>query len=784
MHTLMLALLLPFGFLQAGDLPSRLDDVVVRLEGSTGASTWDVARELRDIARSDSIAAVPWLVERAGRSSDAVKLVIGETLVDPDVKAADEAAAVLLPLVEGEHGAEALAVLADEGFRRVPAVAERLSALLEQPLPADRRIDVARTLYRASKSQTRALARSVLLDALKSDDAETRARGAFALAEINDFDSARPILQTLQSDPGPKGQLARAYLQTDTQIGYYTEHLFRQSDQVQRSTPGNSSGVEHAAPGGKGSLDVLDELISRIQENHLSGDQLQGVDGREALIVAAARGMLASLDPHSTYFTSKDYERWILDLRRNYAGIGAYVDTINGEFTITRPIYSGPAYEQHLQSGDRIYKVDGWETHGQPQEDIIKRLKGEPGTEVKISVLRDGWTELRDFVIKRQVIHIDSVESEMLPGGIGYIDIVGFAENTSDELENAITRLSEQGLRGLIVDVRRNSGGYLEEAVKTASQFLKAGQLVVYTEGRGVERQDYPARAVRGRYDGPLVVLVNELSASASEILAGSLQDNHRAVVVGEKTFGKGSVQQAMPLQSRPGDRLKTDKNYNGIYDPGDEYDDLDGDGVYTYPSSIKLTNARYYLPSGRSIHTELDLEGRVVKQGGVTPDDEVEFRGLEPWENNEIAKLYDRLIKEVPEGGKFKDPFEKYVDEHFEANKDLFVQLADGDNHDLSRYPDVEPLKESLKATHLPDDTLRRLLRQRVRDRVADERGRAFPGGFILGDWQEDTQMQEAIRRVAKDAAVDLTAYEGYAAFAGDKPFGASDSTAAGEPR
>ncbi len=783
MLALLLALLLPAGLLQDGNLVSRMDDAVARLEGSTGARTWDVARDLRDLARSDSIAAVPWLVERAARSSDEVKLVLAGTLADPDVKAADEAAKLLLPLLDGEHAAQALALLAADGFHRVPEVGERLAQLLEQPLPPERRIDVARTLYRVGASPARAEARTALRDALHSDDPDARARAAFALAEINDFDSAREVLQTLRSDPGPDGQLARAYLQTDEQIQYYSDHLLRQSDQLQRPARTPEPEPEHAP--GKGNLDVLEELIERIQDGHLMGDQLQGDDGREHLIVAAAKGMLSSLDPHSTFFTSKDYERWILDLRRNYAGIGAYVDTINGEFTITRPIYSGPAYKLGLQAGDRIFKVDGWDTHDQQQDEIIKRLKGEPGTEVKVSVVRDGWTQLRDFVIKREVIHIDSVESEMLPGGIGYVDIVSFAENTSDELLAAIESLRSQGLRGLIVDVRRNSGGYLEEAVGVCSLFLKPGQLVVYTEGRGVERQDYPARAVRGRYDGPLVVLVNGLSASASEIVAGSLQDNHRAAIVGEKTFGKGSVQQAMPLQTRKGDRLTEDRNYNGTYDPGDGYEDDDGDGAYTYASSIKLTNARYYLPSGRSIHTELDLQGRVIKPGGVTPDDVVEFRGLQPWENNEIAQLYDRLLRDVPEGETFKDPFDRYLDATYAEHRDLFAELADGDGRDPSRYPGFDALRASLDDSHLTDDTLRRLLRQRVRDRVADERGRAFPGGFILGDCQEDSQLQEAIRRVASEASVDLTAWDDYRSFAEEKPVGPSPADGgAAEPR
>jgi C-terminal peptidase prc len=374
---------------------------------------------------------------------------------------------------------------------------------------------------------------------------------------------------------------------------------------------------------------------------------------------------------------------------------------------------------------------------------------------------------MRQFVIRREAIHIESVHWDLMPGGLGYVEVVGFAEDTTQELIRAVDQMRDQDLRGLILDLRNNSGGYLEEAVRMASLFLEPGQLVVYTEGRGVERQDYRALRLRERWSGPLVVLVNERSASASEIVAGALQDTGRAVVIGDRTFGKGSVQQAMPLQSRPGDRLLTDQNANGVYDPGDEYDDLDGDGQFTYPFNVKITNARYYLPSGRSIHTELDLDGRVSERGGVTPDIEVELEGLEPWENAEIARLYDRLTKEVPEGERFKDPFSRYVEEHFEEHRDLFYELAEGDQRDTTRYPDFDAFFDGLQAPHLPTDSVRMLIRRSVRDRVADDRRKTFPGGFIFGDWQEDGQLQTAIREVAERAGVDLSAYEGYRHFA-----------------
>ncbi len=781
MLSLYALLLVSAGLLVGGDLKTQLDETLARLVRSSGAERWELAAELRDLARDDSMVSVPHLLDKSQTASAELRLIIGAVLGDPDVKAYEESATLLLPLLSGDLADEALAVLARRGFKNVEAVPAALTGLLAQPLPPERRVEVARTLYKVSDVRSQAVPRRVLLDALASEDAEIRAQAALALAELKQYADARPALRALVSDPGPRGQLARAYLEIDDKIQEHSNQLYSESERLdlaQLETP--------AAPAGRGegSLDVLEELIEQVQRHHLLGEQLQGSKGRERLITAAARGLLASLDPHSTYFPSKEFERWILELRRNYAGIGAYVDTVDDIFTITRPIYSGPAAKAGLLSGDKVLKVDGWETHDQTNDEIIRRLKGEPGTEVTISVHRDGWPELRDFVLTREAIHIDSVHSQLLPGGIGYVELVGFAEDTTQELLRALQEFKPQGLKGLILDLRNNTGGYLDEAVRVASVFLPPGELVAYTEGRGVARRDYLATRLELRYDGPVVVLVNERSASASEIVAGALQDTHRAVIIGEKTFGKGSVQQAMALHSRPGDPLTKDYNQNGVYDPDDSFLDANGDGVYSYPVNVKLTNARYYLPSGRSIHTELDLEdGRVLHPGGVTPDRLVDLVTLRPWENAEIARHYDRLYKSRPEGSKFKDPIDAYIEARFEQHKELFFELAEADGRDLNRYPDAEVLRQSFADARLPDDTVRRLVRAAVRDRVADERRRIFPGGFLFGDWQEDSQLQEAIRTVAETAAVDLAAIESFRDFA-VRPAELAGEPAAATPR
>jgi len=749
------------------DLTARLDEVVFRLPDATSARTWDVARELTEIADEDTIAAVPHLVATAKAVPPPKRLVLARVLVDVD--APDEAARLLLPLLDEERVAdEALVVLSDKAFRDVPDVADALEGRLATPRPPAERIDLATTLYKVSRGSERMRAREILLDTLDSDDAETRALGALALAEIKHYEEARPVLMTLRADPGPRGHLARAYIDSAESKDYWQRKFLRETE--------TSAPLATPSETGLGTFDVLEEIMAKVVDVHERGDDYRDAEARERLVTAAAKGMLSELDPYSTYFSPDEFERWMLDLRRNYAGIGAYVDTIDQVFTITRPIYGGPAYDVGLMSGDKILEVDGWETFGHTNEEIIKRLKGEPGTEVKVTVYRRGWDQERDVVIEREVINIPSVHVEMLPGSGGYVDVSQFADGTHIEIMEGLRELEDQGVQGVVLDLRNNPGGYLQEAVRVASIFLQPDQLVVYTEGRERPREEYRSRPMEQQFLGPLVVLTNHRSASASEIVAGALGDHGRARVIGERSFGKGSVQQAIELESRRGDRF-VDSNYNQAYDPGERYEDADGNGKFSYGGQIKLTNAHYFLPSGRSIHTRTDIEGRVVEEGGVEPDVEVEFEGLEGWETNELANALDAFEE---------SPFETYVEEHFEGNEELFTELAEGDGFDTSRYPDFDELKATLDAK-VSDEVVRKYLRHFVRRRVADHRGRAFPGGFLFGDWQEDNQLRVAIAALDEEMPDDLAALESYAdllADAREQLAAGAAAAEAGEPR
>ena len=291
---------------------------------------------------------------------------------------------------------------------------------------------------------------------------------------------------------------------------------------------------------------MLDELLLRIRTQHMEGDKYSD----EELIAAAADGMLRRLDPHSTYFSSEEYGQFMFDMTQAYGGIGAYVNTVDNVFTILRPIYSGPAYGAGLLSGDKILAVDGWSTVDQPNDEIIKRLKGEPGTEVKLEVYRTGWTKPKDIAVERARIKLPTVQTEMLPGGILYMELIEFSEDVAMMIVRAINAAQDQGeLNGVVLDLRNNPGGYLMEAVQICDVFLPKGKVVVTTKSRSGSDEVYKTRV--GELvspDVPLTILINEYSASASEIVSGALSSHGRAVTVGARTYGKGSVQAYTPL--------------------------------------------------------------------------------------------------------------------------------------------------------------------------------------------------------------------------------------------
>jgi carboxyl-terminal processing protease len=324
-------------------------------------------------------------------------------------------------------------------------------------------------------------------------------------------------------------------------------------------------------------LKLFTEVLSIVQNQYV--DEVPPKD----LIYSAIKGTLRGLDAHSSFLDPDSYKEMQVETSGSFGGLGIEITLRDDVLTVVSPIEGTPAYRAGLQTGDRIVKIDGLVTKDMQLPDAVKRMRGKPGTKVTISVVREGWAEPKDFEITREQIRVQSVRSHDLGGGVAYIKLRQFQEQSPGDLAAALERSSKAGMKALILDLRNNPGGLLTAAVEVTEEFIDDGKLVVYTEGR-VRNQNmrFSAHAKKSYPALPMVVLVNQGSASASEIVAGALQDWGRAIVVGTQTFGKGSVQTIIPLS--------------------------DGSG-------LRLTTAKYFTPKGRSIHGK-----------GITPDIVVEI--------------------------------------------------------------------------------------------------------------------------------------------------------------
>ncbi|MEZ6191508.1 MAG: S41 family peptidase [Phycisphaerales bacterium] len=338
-------------------------------------------------------------------------------------------------------------------------------------------------------------------------------------------------------------------------------------------------------------LDLLVEVRHELVDSYVEEpDQLE-------LIEAAVAGMVNSLeDPYTVFVPAKDVEQFSDRLTGSFSGIGAEIDMLDGRPRIVTPLEDSPAWKAGILAGDVILKVDGESTQDQDQMEVIRRIKGEPGTNVVLTVRRESGEEL-DITVTRAHINVQTVRGARRKADqsydfmldhvnkIGYVRLSQFTEPTVEELRSALEQLNEQGCKGLILDLRFDPGGLLDTAVAVSDMFLPAGKRIVSTKGRSWAEQVFDSTDDTIMPDTPLVVLANEGSASASEVVTGALSDNKRALFVGTRTFGKGSVQQVHALDSGLG--------------------------------ALKLTGAYYYLPSGRNIHRKPDAE-----VWGVDPDE------------------------------------------------------------------------------------------------------------------------------------------------------------------
>ena len=455
------------------------------------------------------------------------------------------------------------------------------------------------------------------------------------------------------------------------------------------------------------------------------------------LVEAAIKGMLNELDVHSVYISAEEMKRVSEDLQGSFDGIGVEFDVINDSITVIAPIAGGPSEALGVLSGDKIVKIDGINVVGIERSEVPKKLKGPKGTTVEIDIHRIGESNLLHFAIKRDKIPLYTVDASYIIDGtdIGVVEINRFAQTTTDEMLEALRNLQKQGMKKLILDLRGNPGGYLNQAYSVADEFISKGDTVVFTKGRVMGADEvYIAKGGDPFEKIPLIVLVNAGSASASEIVTGSIQDLDRGLVVGETTYGKGLVQRQYPLDDGSSFRLTIAKYYTPSgrciqrpYKDKDKYRHLAGrleleEGSYVEDGYSKIKEQVIKLNQTAKGKDSISLDslplyktkgGRLVfGGGGITPDYiiksdtitnlSVEFRRKNLF--NEFTDAYMQREGKIVRQ-KYENSFSEFI-KNYSVNEDMlseFKKLAEskGIKWDDSQYKiDKDYLKIAIKAT------------------------------------------------------------------------------------
>ena len=367
-------------------------------------------------------------------------------------------------------------------------------------------------------------------------------------------------------------------------------------------------------------IDIFTEVLRQVEKNYVEPQE------PKSLIQGAIKGMVRELDPHSSFLTKEEHEELMVETKGEFSGIGIEITIKDRILTVVSPIEGTPADKAGIQPGDKIVKVEGESTQDMSLLDAVKQIRGPEGTDVKLTIIRKGVDKPMEFTITRGVIPIRSVKHHTLTPDIGYVRIASFQSDTAEDVSSALEELEKEGrVKGLVIDLRNNPGGLLSQAIEVSDLFVDSG-IIVSTKGRG-NGHNIKATAHKNKHsrEYPIIVLVNGGSASAAEIVAGALQDNKRALILGTRTFGKGSVQTILPLS--------------------------DGSG-------LRLTTARYYTPSGRSIQSS-----------GIVPDIEIPFQPPE----KDSKKESPRFIREENLKGHM-------VDEDNETKETQAENLTDSD--------------------------------------------------------------------------------------------------------
>lgn len=359
-------------------------------------------------------------------------------------------------------------------------------------------------------------------------------------------------------------------------------------------------------------LKTFADILTIIQSNYV-----EEVDIRE-LMYSSIKGMVADLDPHSSFMPPDLYKELQVETKGSFGGLGIEITMKDGVLTVVSPIEDTPAYRAGIQTGDTIVRIENESTKDMSLVDAVKRMRGRPGTNITITIMREGLSEPRDYTIERDVIQIKSVRYSMLEDSIAYIRIAQFQENTVQDFSIALTQLldADPPPIGLVLDLRSNPGGLLDQAVKLSDEFLDEG-LIVYTEGRlESQKMQFFAEKNERPYTCPTVVLVNGGSASASEIVAGALQDHGIALIVGSQTFGKGTVQTIYPLNDGSGLRITTAKYYTP------DHRSIQERGIT--PDIVVADTAESFAPGAHKLNVirEKDLQNHIEGVGNSEDDD------------------------------------------------------------------------------------------------------------------------------------------------------------------
>ena len=740
------------------ELDALVDARLVAARTERPETLWEDARSLRDAA--GLLQAESHLNElldarlapEVGLTGGPLLFAAAARLVGgaPDLELISTRVLALLDDADPAIATGAAQLLGRQAFRGLGAEERsELAATLQKKaeegdLAPSLRIAAAVGSYEIGRGINKGKARARLRSFLGSEDSELRAKSALALAEIGDEvrGELEDELAALAELPGDSGRLAESYLKLEATRQMH-EDKYRKLQTLY-----NAEAVPE-------DLRRVANLMEMIHDGHLEGDRFS----EEELIDAGLNGMLQSLDEHSSYMTPDEYKKFSMDLlEENYGGIGAYVrnDPADNIFTITRPIYSGPAYKAGLATDDKIVRIDDWPTIGNETEEVIKRLKGKPGTPVKLYIWRRGMdpglisrpTDAMIVEIVRAQISVPSTAYQMLPGKIGLVELRSFSRNATEDMGVAIDALLADGMKGLIFDLRFDSGGLLTEARGVADLFLPKGLKVVTTEARvGPSQVLMTESAPLIPAEMPVACLINRYSASASEIVSGALQDHARATLIGERSFGKGSVQNLFELYGYRDDQF-IDENGNHKWDPWEKLTrDFNENGEFDFAPHVRLTIARYLLPSGRSIHREFDREHNLINPGGVVPDTESNSELIEGW------RLVER--RALLENPAVRD----YVDAHWDAHHEEFAAFALCDEKNPQLYPDFDSFYASLE-TPLDTNDVRVVVRAEIRRRVQDDRGGAFP----FGDFEEDVQVQDAVRNLFDSLGQKVADFPAYA--------------------